>query len=157
MKEFKGDVLPVLSQSKEFVLDLKGSIQSLQDMCINKLDVSKEAFQGIFNVDASGKCYESDADSNGELRYKQYHYTTINCLYNIILGRNLICASDDNEEDDCHSSTSSRGDTEKRVLPTKKSKKRRLLPDSGNEVSDICDNDDAEEDVSSESSYFFGI
>lgn len=68
MREYKGDVVSVLSQSKEHVLDLNGPISYLKDMCINKLDVSEETFHGIFKLDSVGKCYESDADSDGDLR-----------------------------------------------------------------------------------------
>lgn len=68
MKEHKFDVLSVLTKSKEFVIELKGSKHPLKDLCLSQLEVPEDKFSKIFTLHENGVCYESDADSDGDLR-----------------------------------------------------------------------------------------
>jgi hypothetical protein len=69
MKDFKADVSAVLSASKEFVLDLEGKTHILRDLCVSKLDIQEKDFNSLIKLDDSGVGYQSDANSDGNLRY----------------------------------------------------------------------------------------
>lgn len=68
MKDHKSDVLLVLAKSKGFVLELKGSKRPLKELCI-KLDVHEEEFNKLFKLHENDTYYESDANSDGDLRW----------------------------------------------------------------------------------------
>ena len=68
MVSHKADVLPLLTKSKEFILDLEGSKLPLKKLCIGQLEVLEKEFDHIIKINDDGKCIESDADSNGDLR-----------------------------------------------------------------------------------------
>ena len=68
MTSHKEDVLVVLRKTKEFILDLEGSKLPIKDLCMRELQVPEEKFNNIISLTQNGMCYESDADSDGNMR-----------------------------------------------------------------------------------------
>jgi hypothetical protein len=69
MNEHKCDMLSVLRKSKPFILELKGDKTLIRQLCVTQFDILEASFDDVLPLDANGKCYESDADSNGNLRW----------------------------------------------------------------------------------------
>jgi hypothetical protein len=92
MQSYKVHVLAVLKHNKEFILDLKGSKSQLKDLCVDQLNVREEDFNDIIKVMENGECYESDADSDGDLKlvfttylhfhriFKHVHYAEVSLV-----------------------------------------------------------------------------